>query len=99
MPIKLTPEDDLRFWLSRIIDDLDPNDFSSSELVAEFGAATGSMGESTDDYNGEKYIRNRLARLVAKGFVAKIAKGRYQVTDSGTKFRNENELQEIDDEE
>lgn len=92
MSAKLKREKDMHLWLARIIDDLDPEDFSATELIAEFGAADGSMSGSTDNYNGERYIRNRIALLLDNSFVEKIAKGRYRVTENGKNFRDEREV-------
>lgn len=78
---------ELHLWLSRIIDDLDPTDFSANELFSEFGA-TDVKPEERLTYNTEGYIRAQVARLLADEHIEKIAKGRYQVTDSGQAFRD-----------
>ncbi len=82
---------EMHLWLSRIIDDLSPTDFSVRELIDEFGAAT--VTEEEKSYlNGEKHIRAQLAQLVESEFVEKIAKGRYAVTEAGTAFRDRTDV-------
>lgn len=79
-----TLSDDNVLWLGRIIEDLDPEDFGSDELVETF--ATQSFGEmaSRKDHDSERDVRKHLHELVLAGYVEKIARGRYRVTMDGT---------------
>ena len=84
---QLDAESAMHLWLSRIIDDLNPDDFSITELIDEFGAEIFSP-KHEGYYNDEGYLRGQIAKLLKHEYIEKIAKGRYQVTDAGRAFRD-----------
>lgn len=86
--VRLSEKTPMHLWLSRIIDDLNPDDFSVKELIDEFGAEIFSPQEKLS-YNGEKHIRAVVSALDRNEYIEKMAKGRFSVTDKGRKYRDQ----------